>query len=177
MASIYNESALDGCSPVLWHCDASGIRKLLEQQSMLGLPTWVLLHDSEVIAWACAKPLPWGQNICPDAVDYSLYVARTWHGRGAALAAIRFAYRDLGRYGIAAVTCWILGSNRRSLALARAVGWQRWGLFPGVARFGERCDSVEIWGARSDDERWRERMRQLESLHARRLVRLGAQVS
>jgi len=64
---------------------------------------------------------------------------------------VTIAYELAPRHGFEAMTCWILGTNPRSLQLARAARMQAWGRLVGAANIAGIQADVHIWGARYDD--------------------------
>lgn len=106
------------------------------------------------VAWAHLRTISWAQGVCRSTGDLWLYVAETWQGSGIAMRMIRVVFKECRRYGFDAVTCWILGANRRSLSLARACRLDRWALMPAVVDYGGRRFDLEVWGCRLDDPAW-----------------------
>jgi len=175
LVAIYNESVDGGGhSPVLRAAGEGGMRHLIATAQRQGWPLWVMLEQETVVGWALLRSIVWGPEVSRHVGDLWVYVARRWHGSGAAMQLVRNVYHAAMRSGFEAVTCWILGSNRRSLTLARACRMERWGLLPRAARYGGHDDDVEIWGVWLDDERWLGYMDRLDARHVRRRAMLAS---
>jgi len=166
MACIYNETvACGGHSPQWTPANAAEMRTNVQASRRQGWPIWCLLRNDEIVACAWIRPFLLG-GICRQAGDFSVYVARSWQGSAAAMQCILIAYDLAPRHGFEAMTCWILGTNPRSLQLARAARMAPWGRLPGIANIGGIQADVHIWGARYDDPAARAYMERLK----RRLV-------
>ncbi|MBV6322461.1 GNAT family N-acetyltransferase [Duganella violaceipulchra] len=175
IAAIYNESVNDGGhSPVLAASEPAEMDRLIRECRRHGWPSWVLLNGDDIIAWSQIRPIAWGPEVCHRTGDLSLYVRRDWHGRGVAMQVVRNVYREAQRHGFDAITCWILGGNRKSLMVARAFRMARWGCLPRAALNGDREDDVVIYGVRFDDLRWQGFMDEQNVRHRRRQRLAGA---
>ncbi len=174
LTQIYNESVGGGgYSPALSDASENGLAHLLKEGRTNGWPLWVLTHGEERVGWAYLRRIAWGGSACGTVGDLWLYVARAWHGSGVAMQMLRRVHPSVLRYGFDTITCWILGGNRRSLSLVRACRLQRWGVLPGIVRYGDRCNDLEIWGVRTDDPQWQNYMNRLDQRY-RRLEARGA---
>lgn len=173
---IYNESvAGGGHSPTLTNGTDEEMEAIIDRGRRKGWPVWVMATPmdtgsgaacSRPVAWAHMRPLVWAPAACRSTGDLWLYVAQDWQGSGVAMRMIRGVFKECRRYGFDTVTCWILGSNRRSLSLVRACRLERWGLMPAVVDYGGLRFDLEIWGCRLDDARWLAHMDRLERRHA-----------
>lgn len=169
LTRIYNESVGGGgSSPALADASENGLTHLLTESRRNGWPLWVLTHGQECLGWAYLRRIAWGGAACGTVADLWLYVARAWHGSGVAMKMARRVHPEIVRHGFDTLTCWILGGNRRSLSLVRACRLRRWGVLPGVVRYGDRSNDLEIWGVRADDAQWQDYMTRLD-LRYRRL--------
>jgi L-amino acid N-acyltransferase YncA len=181
---IYNESvAGGGHSPTLANGTVQEMRAIIALSRRKGWPVWVMtapgatdgadpdaprtVEDARVpIAWAHMRAIVWAPDACRTVGDLWLYVDQAWHGSGIAMRMIRGVFKECRRYGFDTVTCWILGSNRRSLSLVRACRLERWALMPAVVDYGGLRFDLEVWGCRLDDPVWLAHMTRLERRHA-----------
>lgn len=168
LVRIYNESvAGGGHSPTLANGTEAAMLALIVDSRRQGWPVWVMTAPEDArddgpqadghripVAWAHMRTIAWGPSVCRSAGDLWLYVAEAWQGSGIAMRMIRGVFQECRRYGFDTVTCWILGSNRRSLSLVRACRLERWALMPGVVDYGGLRFDLEVWGCRLDDPRW-----------------------
>ncbi|OWQ93558.1 hypothetical protein CDN99_03595 [Roseateles aquatilis] len=156
------------------------MRVIVEQSRRMGWPMWVMNAPTDAgdaqgnattarppVAWAFLRPIAWAPEACSSTGDLWLYVSRDWQGSGIAMRMIRRVFRECRRHGFDAITCWILGSNRRSLSLVRACRLTRWGNLPAVVDYGGLRFDLEIWGCKLDDPVWLAHMDRLERRHAR----------
>lgn len=175
MTAIYNESvAGGGHSPALRPASAQAMRQMVRECRRKGWPTWIMQHGAEAVAWAQVRPIAWGPEVCHRTGDVSLYVRRDWQGRGLPMHIVRHIYAEAQRHGFDALSCWILGSNRKSRMVARAFRLQLWGCLPGAAHYGDRTDDVLIYGVQLDDEPWRSFMAKRIARQLRRQAGAGA---
>lgn len=167
---IYNESvAGGGHSPTLENGNEEAMLALLAHSRHKGWPVWVMTAPVPTddghgdpgadaprvpVAWAHLRTIAWGAGACRSAGDLWLYVAEDWQGSGIAMRMVRGVFKECRRYGFDTVTCWILGSNRRSLSLVRACRLERWALMPAVVDYGGLRFDLEVWGCRLDDPAW-----------------------
>ncbi|ANH70975.1 GNAT family N-acetyltransferase [Mitsuaria sp. 7] len=182
LVRIYNESvAGGGHSPTLVNGTLAEMQAIIALSRRKGWPLWVMTApatpgvDGEAaadvapripVAWAHMRPICWAQQACRSAGDLWLYVAKDWQGSGIAMCMIRGVFNDCVRYGFDTVTCWILGTNRRSLSLVRACRLERWALMPSVVDYGGLRFDLEVWGCRLDDPVWLAHMDRLERRRA-----------
>jgi len=166
---IYNESvAGGGHSPTLANGTPQEMQAIITLGRRKGWPVWVMAApDDTPIAWAHMRAIVWAPEACRSVGDLWLYVAEAWHGSGIAMRMIRGVFRECRRYGFDTVTCWILGTNRRSLSLVRACRLERWALMPAVVDYGGLRFDLEVWGCRLDDPAWLAHMTRLDRRHAR----------
>ena len=169
IADIYNQTIVGGgYSPQLHSTKHDDMRTTLRNWQHRGDPVWVFLKDEKIVAWACIHPIVWGAELCFRVGDLSVYVDRSWYGRGVAIQAALLAFDHAPRYGFEALTAWILSKNRKSSMLARAFRLQRWGLLPNAAQYGDDVFDVEIWGRRYSDMQWVNHVETLRSRIMRR---------
>jgi L-amino acid N-acyltransferase YncA len=187
MSRIYNESVQGGGhSPTLTEASVDNMRHCMRESTRHRWPLWVLTRpgphgpgddgasSEEVVGWAYLRAIAWGSSACGTTGDLWIYVAREWHGTGAAMLMARRVHPEIVRHGFDTLTCWILGGNRRSLSMVRACRLKRWGLLPGIVRYGAQAHDLEIWGCRVDDPEWQTYMTRLNERYSR-IERLRAQ--
>lgn len=176
LTRIYNESVDGGGhSPALRDASEQGLAHLLAESRANGWPLWVMADGDALVGWAHVRRIAWGGSACGNVGDIWLYVAQDWHRKGVAMQMLRRVHPELLPHGFDIVTCWILGSNRASLALVRACRLQRWACLPQVVRYGDRGNDLEIWGARADDPEWHRYMTRLDQRYRRLEAKAAAQ--
>lgn len=152
MAAIYNETiACGGHSPQLRNTDALEIQRLIKRHINNNWGVWTILCDQEVVAWVMVHPIEWGLGVCLHSGDISVYVKKEWYSRGPAVLAALIVYKNCRKLGFELLSCWIMGSNHRSIQISRSFRMKLWGILPRVARYGERFEDVQIWGWQYDD--------------------------
>ena len=101
-------------------------------------PFWVLEIDGEVAGWLTLKAfLPRGAY--RDAAEVSVYVDQKFRRRGVGRALLGEAIARATDLGIRAMVGLIFAHNDPSLRLFKRLGFEKWGLLPGVAQL----DGVE----------------------------------
>lgn len=168
MTRIYNESVQGGgYSPTLSDATPYGLGLQLKEGRDNGWPMWVLASESEIVGWAYLRRIVWGGGACGAVADLWIYAARAWHGSGVAMLMARHIHPQILRHGFDTLTCWILGGNRRSLSLVRGCRLRRWGVLPGIVRYGDQTSDLEIWGVRADDPDWQSYMTRMDTRYRR----------
>jgi len=101
-------------------------------------PFWVAECDGRVIGWLDFKKfLP--RCAYRGTAEISVYVDQKFRRRGVAHRLLEEAIARSPSLGITAIVGLIFGHNQPSLKLFERLGFQRWGLLPGIARL----ESVE----------------------------------
>jgi len=101
-------------------------------------PFWVAESEGRVIAWLDFKRfLP--RSAYRGTVEISVYVDEEFRRRGVGQRLLEQAIARAPSLGITALVGLIFGHNEPSLKLFQALGFERWGFFPGVAQL----DGVE----------------------------------
>jgi phosphinothricin acetyltransferase len=113
-------------------------RDWLKQHSPDRFPFWVIEFDGQVAGWLTIKEfLPRGAY--KGTVEVSVYVSENFRRRGFAGALLEQAIARASTLGITAMVGLVFAHNEPSLKLFERLGFDRWGLLPGVARL----DGVE----------------------------------
>ena len=96
-------------------------------------PFWVAECDGRVIGWLDFKKfLP--RCAYRGTAEISVYVDQKFRRRGVAHRLLEEAIARSPSLGITAIVGLIFGHNQPSLKLFERLGFQRWGLLPGIAR-------------------------------------------
>ncbi len=96
-------------------------------------PFWVAESDGRVIGWLDFKKfLP--RCAYRGTAEISVYVDEKFRRRGVARRLLEEAISRAPSLGITAIVGLIFGHNEPSLKLFERLGFQRWGLLPGVAQ-------------------------------------------
>ena len=163
MLSIYNETVLRGGHlPMTRLATLESTEGLLRKSFLVGYPIWTFWCDDQMVGWSQLSPLAWGGACTQKMGDLSIYVNADWYGRGVAAQSVFIAFYAATRLGFESMTCWILGTNLRSVQLARACGMARWGVLPKAVFYKDENFDVQIWGCHIDDPVWRAHMLRLE---------------
>lgn len=111
-------------------------------------PFWVLELDGKVAGWLTLKSfLPRGAY--RDTAEVSVYVDEKFRRRGVGRALLAEAIARAPKLGISAMVGLIFAHNPASLRLFERLGFEKWGLLPGVARLDgvERDLTIMGWHA------------------------------
>jgi L-amino acid N-acyltransferase YncA len=113
-------------------------RHWLKDHSSDRHPFWVLELNGQVAGWLTLKTfIPRGAY--RDTAEVSVYVDEKFRRRGVGRALLAEAIGRAPELGIAAMVGLIFAHNPASLQLFAQLGFEKWGLLPGVARL----DGVE----------------------------------
>jgi L-amino acid N-acyltransferase YncA len=113
-------------------------RHWLKEHSAERHPFWVLEADGKIAGWLSLKPfLP--RCAYRGAAEVSVYVHEKFRRRGIATKLLREAITRGPSLEINAIVGLIFAHNEPSLKLFGSLGFERWGLLPGIARI----DGVE----------------------------------
>lgn len=103
-------------------------------------PLWVAETDGQVIAWVGLTDfLPrYAYHITAEA---SIYVDPDYHGRGIGAWLLERMLQACPALGVENVISLVFAHNEKSLRLHQRLGFERWGLLPGVTNLdGARRD-------------------------------------
>jgi len=121
-------------------------RHWLKDHSSDRHPFWVLELNGQVAGWLTLKSfLP--RCAYRDTAEVSVYVDEKFRRRGVGRALLAEAIARAPELGIAAMVGLIFAHNPASLRLFAQIGFEKWGLLPGVARLddGERDLTIMGW--------------------------------
>jgi L-amino acid N-acyltransferase YncA len=108
-------------------------RNWLKEHSPNRHPFWVLEINDNIAGWLTLKSfLPRGAYY--DTAEVSVYVDKKFRGRGVGRGLLAEAINRAPALGINAIVGLIFAHNKLSLRLFEQVGFEKWGLLPGVAR-------------------------------------------
>src|SRR5437867_1631110 len=110
-------------------------------------PVWVAESDGRVIGWLDFKKfLP--RCAYRGTAEISVYVDEKFRRRGVARRLLEEAIARSPSLGITAIVGLIFGQNDPSLKLFEQLGFQRWGLLPGIARLEDVERDLIVMGRR-----------------------------
>jgi L-amino acid N-acyltransferase YncA len=108
-------------------------RDWLKEHSPDRHPFWVLEIDRQVAGWLTIKPfIP--RCAYQGTVELSVYVDQKFRRCGVARTLLEEAISRAASLGINAMVGLIFAHNEPSLRLFKQLGFERWGLLPGIAR-------------------------------------------
>jgi phosphinothricin acetyltransferase len=108
-------------------------------------PFWVLEIDREVAGWLTLKTfLP--RCAYRDTAEVSVYVDEKFRRRGVGRALLAEAISRTPELGINAMVGLIFAHNAPSLRLFERLGFEKWGLLPGVAQLDDVERDLTILG-------------------------------
>ncbi len=120
-------------------------RNWLKDHSADRHPFWVLELDGQVAGWLTLKTfLPRGAY--RDTAEVSVYVGERFRRRGVGRALLAEAIARAPELGITAMVGLIFAHNPASLGLFAQLGFEKWGLLPGVARLDDVERDLTIMG-------------------------------
>lgn len=123
-------------------------REWFEKHSTDHRPIWVAEINDAVVGWVSLTTFFPERPAYGHTVEMSLYVAANAQGQGVGRRLMEFALEQAPRLGVENVVSLIFGHNEISLRLHDKLGFQRWGLMPGVAELDSLPRDVVILGKR-----------------------------
>ena len=108
-------------------------------------PLWVLEIDGAIAGWLSFHSFI-TRCAYRGTAEVSVYVHEIFRRRGVARALLEQAIARAPALGMTTLTGLILGHNRASLELFEQLGFDRWGVLPGVARLDDVERDIVIVG-------------------------------
>jgi phosphinothricin acetyltransferase len=110
-------------------------------------PIWVGEDDGRVVGWLSLQPF-YGRPAYAMTAEVSVYVAAEARGRGVGRALLGRAVHVAPALGLATLLGFVFGHNEPSLRLFGALGFERWGTLPRVARLDGAERDLALLGRR-----------------------------
>jgi phosphinothricin acetyltransferase len=113
-------------------------------------PIFIAEIDNEIAGWCSLSAYRPGRMALRFTAEISYYIGSTFHRRGVATTLIRHAITVCPQLAIKTLIAIVLERNTASIRLLDTMGFQQWGLLPGIADFdGEECGHL-YYGIRID---------------------------
>jgi len=143
---IYNAAIITRVSTApLEPVTLEGRRNWLKDHCSDRHPFWVMEMDGKIAGWLTLKSfLP--RCAYRDTAEVSLYVDEKFRRRGIGRALLGEAIARAPELGITAMVGLIFAHNLASLRLFTQLGFEKWGLLPGVARLDDVERDLTIMG-------------------------------
>lgn len=111
-------------------------------------PLWVAEHAGEVVGWVGLTDfLPrYAYHITAEA---SIYVRPDRQGRGIGAWLLRLMLEECPRLGVENVISLVFAHNASSLKVHERLGFERWGLLPGVTNLDDARRDVVVLGRKT----------------------------
>lgn len=103
-----------------------------EQHKSASRPLWVVERDGHVVAWLSFSSF-YGRPAYDKTAELSVYVDEGMRGQGLGSELMRAALAHAPSVGIDRLVGFVFAHNGPSLAMCARLGYERWGLLPGVA--------------------------------------------
>lgn len=120
-------------------------REWLRAHSSQQYPLWVVQTDDAIAGW-----LSFGEFLPRQAyrgtVELSVYVHEKFRRRGIGRRLLQEAIARAPQFNLHTLIGLIFAQNQPSIELFRALGFDRWGLLPGVARVDRQPRDLAIFG-------------------------------
>jgi len=119
-------------------------------------PIWVAEDDGVVMGWLSLQAI-YNRPAYHATAEVSLYISEAYRRRGVGRQLLEYAVNQCPRLQIRNLLALIFGHNQASIALVEQVGFQRWGLLPGVTELDGVERDVVIYGLKLPHAAERER--------------------
>jgi L-amino acid N-acyltransferase YncA len=123
-------------------------RNWLKDHSPDRHPFWVLEIDGQIVGWLTLKSFLL-RCAYRDMAEVSVYVDEKFRRRGVGRTLLAEAIARAPSLGISAMVGLIFAHNEPSLRLFEELGFEKWGLLPGVARLDNTERDLTIMGWRA----------------------------
>ena len=108
-------------------------------------PLWVIQIDNAIAGWLSFREfLP--RQAYRGTVELSVYVDEKFRRRGIGRRLLQEAIARAPHLSLHTLVGLIFAQNEPSIELFRALGFERWGLLPGVARVDQQTRDLAIFG-------------------------------
>jgi L-amino acid N-acyltransferase YncA len=122
-----------------------GRREWFRAHSPTQYPIWVAELNGAIAGWLSFREfLP--RCAYRGTVEVSVYVSEEFRRRGIGKKLLQEAITGGPQLGMRSLVGLIFGHNQPSIALFRVVGFERWGLLPGIARVDQISRDLTIFG-------------------------------
>lgn len=109
------------------------------------MPLWVAEEEGIITGWLGFQPFT-GRPAYHATVEISLYIAKNYRKRGLGTELFEFAVRKCPKLNITNMVGLIFAHNEPSIKLVEKLGFNRWGLLPGVAELDGVERDLAIYG-------------------------------
>jgi L-amino acid N-acyltransferase YncA len=108
-------------------------------------PLWVAQIDNAIAGWLSFREfLP--RQAYRGTAELSVYVRESFRRRGIGRRLLQAAIARAPQLNLHTLVGLIFAQNQPSIELFRTVGFERWGLLPGVARIDYQARDLAIFG-------------------------------
>ena len=106
-------------------------------KSQKQFPIYVAEEDGNVAAWLSFSPYRPGRQALDRTTEISYYVHENYRRKGIGEALLSFALQLAPSLNFSTMVAILLDNNNPSIKLLEKFGFERWGLIPGAAEFGD----------------------------------------
>jgi len=114
-------------------------------------PLWVVEYNNKICGWISLQSF-YGRRAYDATAEISIYIDQNFRGMGVGKKILGKVIEECPKLQIDTLLGFIFAHNEPSIHLFLSVGFERWGLLPGVAKLdGEKRDLM-ILGKRLNDQ-------------------------
>ncbi|MBE9028214.1 N-acetyltransferase [filamentous cyanobacterium LEGE 11480] len=110
-------------------------------------PLWVLTKRERILGWIGLQDF-YGRPAYCATCEFSLYIAPEVQHQGLGYALLSQMMHDCPDWGVKTLLGFIFEHNQPSLKLCRKLGFDQWGLLPGIAELDDQTRDLVIMGRR-----------------------------
>jgi phosphinothricin acetyltransferase len=121
-------------------------------------PLWVLVDErrasesAQVLGWIGLQDF-YGRPAYRTTCEFSLYIAPALQQQGLGQVLLARLMQDCPQWGVKTLLGFVFEHNQPSLKLCRRLGFEQWGLLPGIAELDGQQRDLVIMGCRLDASR------------------------
>jgi Sortase and related acyltransferases len=116
-----------------------------EEHNTTNRPLWLIQYKNKPCGWVSLSTF-YGRPAFNKTVEVSLYIEEQYRGKKIGQYTMQTLEKYAQEIGICNIFCFIFGHNQPSLALFNKLGYQKWGLLPGIAELDEIKRDLVILG-------------------------------
>lgn len=146
IVAIYNEAVAQQQTADTEPITPDQRKEWLSEHSIDHYPVYVFEQNAIVVGWLSLSAWRPGRQALFGVAEVSYYITKAQHNKGIASQLLQYAINQAPALGLQHFIAILLADNEPSLHLLKKFGFEKWGHFPAVARFGETVKDQVVFG-------------------------------